>query len=203
MNQDKIINKEKRKNVVNKVKNDIIIKGDKANKCNFNKYGVSIFAWVKTLISVHDAIPNIIKLIDKMVAAKAASAIEGSSIFGDYQHGTFNQVEKLLDMQERKLSLLNVYAIIENMVASLPKKYREFVSLKYYKHKKMQYVSDSLEIDERTAFRWSNLILNKLVEFCEKNNWTEIFFISQTKSEPWIKDHYNKYLKRMMDYNRV
>ena len=167
------------------------------NNCSFSKTAVSIYAWVKTLVLAHDAIPNIINLIDKMVAAKAANPMGGSAIFGDHKHGTFKQIEEVLEMENRKISLINIYTIIENMVKSLPTNYQEFVRLKYYKRKTMQYISQELEIDERTAFRWSNVVLNKMVDFCIKNNWTEMFFMSQTKGEPWIREQYNNYCKKM------
>ena len=203
MNKEQINNNKKRKTVQEKVKKDAKINTNSLNVCKFDKTGVSLFAWVKTLISVHDAIPNIIKLIDKIITTKATSAIDGSSIFGDYKHGTYNQIEQVIDLQQRKLSLINIFKIIETMVQSLSKKHQEFVNLKFYKHKTVQYIAEELEIDERTAFRWSNNILSKLVEYCEKNNWGTMFFNSQTQDEPWIKEHYNKYYKKMMDYNKV
>lgn len=198
MTENNINETKNRKMEIEKVQKHIKNRKNKASSCNFDKNMVSIYAWVKTLVCVHDALPNIIKLIDKMVTAKASNPAAGSAIFGDYKHGTFNQIQEVLDMQERKLSLINVYTIIETMVQSLSDEHREFVRLKYYKRKTMQYISQALEIDERTAFRWSNTVLNKLVDFCIKNNWSEIFFISQTKGEPWIKDHYNKYYKNLL-----
>lgn len=193
----------KRKNDKNKVKNDI--KTTKIDK-NIQKtqyQSVAIFAWVKTLISVHDVLPNIIKLIDKMVEANAASATNGSAIFGDHRYGTFGQVQQILDMEERKLSLINLYKLIEEMTRSLPQKYAEFLNLKFYKHKKMQYIAEELEIDERTAFRWSHSVINLLVEFCEKNNWTEMFFMSQTHHEPWLREQYQKNYKKMLESDKV
>lgn len=197
------INQEKRKNVKNKVKNNTQICNNSKNVCDLSQNSIGLFAWVKTLISVHDYIPNIINLIDKVVAAKASSPIDGSAIFGDHKRGTYNQIEQVLNLQDRKVSLLNIYAMVENMVESLPKKYIDFVKLKFYKHKKTQYIAEELDIDERTAFRWSHIVLNKLVLYCEKNNWSEMFFAIQTQQEPWIKDRYQTYLKKLKTYNKV
>lgn len=203
MNEEKIIITKKRKNDNKKVEKAIKNDNISQNYCDFDKSGVMLFAWVKTLLSIHDAIPNIIKIIDKIITTKATSAIDGSAIFGDYKHGTYNQIEQVIDLQERKLSLINIYTIIETMVSVLSKKQKEFVRLKFYKHKTVQYIAEELEIDERTAFRWSNNILSKLVNYCESNNWSVMFFNSQTKDEPWIKDHFSKYYKRMIEYNKV
>ncbi len=196
-------NNKKRKNTTKNVKNAIKIGEKQENLQKSNNLNVSIFAWVKTLVCLHDSFINIIKLIDKIVMAKASSVSQGSAIFGDYQHGTYNQVQELLDLQERKLSLINLYTITEKMVDSLPEKYKEFVNLKFYKHKKMQYISEELEIDERTAFRWSHHCINELVKYCEKNNLTDMFFACQTSAEPWIKEHYDKHYKRLKDSIKV
>lgn len=196
-------NTKKRKNATKSVKNTIKNDNNNKNHCDFCTDGVALYAWVKTLLSVHDTIPNIIKLIDKMVSAKAGSAVGGSCIFGDYKNGTYNQIEQLLDLQDRKLSLINLYTLIENMVSCLPKRYKEFVNLKFYKHKTMQYIAADLEIDERTAFRWSNTVLQLLVEYCVKNNWSVLFIQSQTKSEPWLMEHFNKIYKKLKAYNKA
>lgn len=196
------INK-KRKNQVNNVKKYIKTGENTKNLQKVANLNISVFAWVKTLICLHDAFSNAIKLIDKIISTKATSVTQGSSIFGDYKHGTYNQVQELLDIQERKLSLINLYSLTESMVDSLPQKYKEFVSLKFYKHKKMQYISEALEIDERTAFRWSHYCLNELVKYCENNNLTDMFFRCQTSSEPWIKEHFDKHYKRLKDSIKV
>lgn len=203
MNELIDLNNKKRKNATKNMKNAIKTSKKQENLQKSDNLNISIFAWVKTLVCLHDTFINIMKLIDKIVVAKASSATHGSAIFGDYQNGTYNQVQELLDLQERKLSLINLYTFTEKMVDSLPKKYREFVNLKFYKHKKMQYVSEELEIDERTAFRWSHHCINELVKYCEKNNFSDIFFRCQTSSEPWIKEHYDKHYKRLKDSMKV
>lgn len=196
-------NNKKRKIASKSVKNGIKIGKNQEKMQKNHNLNISLFAWVKTLICLHDVFINIIKLIDKMVCAKASSASQGSAIFGDYKHGTFNQVQELLDLQDRKLSLINLYTLTETMVDSLPTKYKEFVNLKFYKHKKMQYISDTLELDERTAFRWSHYCINELVKYCENNNLTDMFFACQTSTEPWIKEHYDKHYKRLKDSIKV
>lgn len=203
MNELIDLTNKKRKNAVENVKNGIKTSKNQEKMQKVNNLNISLFAWVKTLICLHDVFVNIIKLIDKMVCAKASSATQGSAIFGDYKHGTFNQVQELLDLQDRKLSLINLYTLTETMVDSLPKKYKEFVSLKFYKHKKNQYISEELNIDERTAFRWSHYCLNELVKYCENNNLTDMFFACQTSGEPWIKEHYDKHYKRLKDSIKV
>lgn len=202
---DKLIDldNKKRKIDVKNVKNGIKTSKNQEKMQKVNNLNISLFAWVKTLICLHDVFINIINLIDKIVYAKASSASQGSAIFGDHKHGTFNQVEELLDIQDRKLSLINLYTLTETMVDSLPTKYKEFVNLKFYKHKKMQYISDELGLDERTAFRWSHYCINELVKYCEKNNLTDMFFACQTSAEPWIKEHYDKHYKRLKDSIKV
>ncbi len=190
------------KNSNKKVKNRIQNSDLNCKNAKNNIWDIELIAWVKTLIYVHDAIPNIIKYIDSLVSAKATTPTCGSLIFGDYKRGTYNQIEEVLNLQDRKLSLINLYTIIETMVNSLSQKYKAFVCLKFYKHKTGEYIAEELEIDERTAYRWSNSIINKLVEYCKSNNWSVAFFKSQTKQEPWLREHYYKHYSKLLMNNK-
>lgn len=196
-------NAEKRKNATNKVKNGEKICENHNHDAFFKESDMSLTVWVKALLLSFGYIPNIIKLVDKAIASKAESPIQGSLIFGDYKHGTYNQVEELLDMQERKLSLINIYTFVKTMVSSLDKKYQEFIDLKFVKKRTVSYISQELDIDERTAFRWSNNVINKLVIYCKENNYTSYFIESQLTREGWIKEVYKKcYQKLINNYSK-
>ena len=184
-----------------KYENNMKKSGKNCNNCEktcvFDINQVELFAWIKTLLSVHDVLPNIVKCIDKTINAKASSASYGSLIFGDYKNGTYGQVEEVLRLQDRKLSIINLYSMVEKMVESLPEKYQKFVSLKFYKHKKIKVVAEEFDIDERTAFRWADSVMKKLYLFCKNNNWTKLFFNSQTTCEHWLKEHYKIHYKKL------
>ncbi len=167
------------------------------NNCDNSKIDIRLFAWIKTLLYVHNAIPNIIKLIDKMVSIKASSPYSGSYIFGDYKNGTYGQVQEILNIENRKLSLINLYSMIDELTKHVPEKYKAFLEMKFFKRKKISYVAEELEITERTAFRWVNSILEILYNYCLVNNWSVSFFESQVAREPWILDHYNRFYSKL------
>ena len=82
--------------------------------------------------------------------------------------------------------------MVETMVASLQKKYRDYVELKYYQNKKYPVVAIELGIDERTCYRWNKIVLTKLMKFCAINNWSLEFIKSQVNAEKWLLPHYQK-----------
>ena len=200
----KISNINKSKNCKN---NDIFIKN--ANKTaisglkvqNIKDLSLSSLkhlALIKTLICVHDYLPNIIKVVDDTIAARASSATDGSFIFGDLSGGTFGQIEKVLNLSERKISLVNLYCLINTMVGSLADKYKQVVKLKFYKHKKTEYLAEEFGVDERTIYRWINEALLKLLSYCNKNNWSYSFLCSQIENEGWLYEHYTKHYSNLL-----
>lgn len=166
---------------------------------NINKEDHELYVWIKTLLGVHDFLPNIIKLVDSMVTKKASSLIDSSYIFGDNKNGTLSQMEKVIDMTERKVSLLNLYAIIEDMINGLDEKYKPFVIAKFYKRKKSNYLAEEFNIDERTVYRWANTVMKTLLDNCKRKNISVGFIYSQIEREGWLLEHYNKNYKSFIN----
>lgn len=186
------------KNVYNYNKNRLkLVKNDKKYKNiqNLDFVDLQLLAWIKTVICVREKLPNIIKLIDKVVLAKSSSAGSGSLIFGDHKNGTYGQVEEVLKLQDRKVSLINLYALVEDLTSCLKPEQKKFIELKYYKRRTALAVAEELNIDERSVYRWANSILLKLLVFAKQNNWSSEFFCNQLQNEGWLYEHYEKHLK--------
>lgn len=188
---------EKRKKVYKKTKN--IIKNvdfqQQNAKNELDNGEIKLLAWIKTLLVIKRFLPNIICLVDKHILNMAQNSQTGSFIFGDVSQGTYGQVEAILNMEQRKMSLVNINLMIEEMLGSLDEKYKKFVYYKYFKNKNFVFCANELNIDERTAYRWHKLILIKLLKFCKLNNWKEDFFVAQLKDEKWILPHFEKSYK--------
>lgn len=179
-------------NLKNCVKNAKNIKKYQ-NITNLSSKDLELLAWVKTLLCMHDTFPNIVKLIDKIVLTKSSSAGSGSLIFGDYKNGTYGQVEEVLKLEDRKVSIINLYTLVNTMVSSLKPQKQKFADLKFYKHKTMEYIAEELEVDERSVYRWANSVYLELLNYCLSNNWSLEFFYTQLASEGWLKEHYQKH----------
>ena len=66
--------------------------------------------WIKTLLSVQANLPEIIKSVDKIIEINAQSLSFISDIYNT-EKTTFSQVEKVIDLTERKNKLLNIFLI--------------------------------------------------------------------------------------------
>ena len=182
------------KNMKNDIKN-VNLTQKFATNTVFGEQQIKYISWIKTLLWAHRILPNIVSTIDKIVLSYATSFSNGSHIFDDKTNGTFGQVDEIIKLEDRKVSLINLKIMIETMVASLPKKYKDYVELKYYQNKKYPVVALELDIDERTCYRWNKIVLTKLMKFCALNNWSLEFIVSQVKVEKWLIPHYNKNYK--------
>jgi len=144
-------------------------------KSSISKDDIYVLSWIKTILTIKRFLPNIICLVDKHILSMAANSYSGSFIFGDMKNGTYNQVEQIIEMEQRKMSLINVKMLIDEIYGSLDEKYQKFVDLKYFQNKNFPSVALGLEIDERTAYRWNKIILTKLLKFCKLNNYQKSF----------------------------
>ena len=162
------------------------------------KTNIMLLSWIKTMLVIKRFLPNIICLVDKHILSIAESSSYGSFIFGDMVNGTYNQVEKILQMEERKNSLVNINLLIDELCSCLDDKYKRFVYLKYFQNKNFPSVAVELKIDERTAYRWNKIVLVKLLKYCKMNNYTVEFFNIQLSDEKWLLPHFEKCYKSIV-----
>ena len=152
--------------------------------------------WIKTLISSYSTIPEIEKTVDKIIEIQASSVSFVSDIYNK-NGGTIDQVERVIDLSERKNSLLNIFIMTKKMLQSLPAEHFEFLERKFIYNWSNEELSNYYEISLRTVYRKTDNIISEVYEFCLKNKWTLKFIESQTKQEGWMKE---RYLKFVSDY---
>ena len=74
--------------------------------------------WIKTLISSYGTIPEIINSVDKIIEIQASKVSFSSDVFNKNK-STYSQLEGVIDLTERKNSLLNIYIMTKNMLEQL------------------------------------------------------------------------------------
>lgn len=152
--------------------------------------------WIKALISSYNTIPEIIKTVDKIIEIQASSVSFVSDIYNK-NGGTIDQVERVIDLSERKNSLLNIFIMTKKMIQSLPAEQFEFLERKFIYNWSNEELANYYEISLRTVYRKIDKIIDSIYDFCLKNKWTLKFIELQTKQEGWMKE---KYLKFVSDY---
>ena len=193
-------NKKKRKNDKNKVEkmannsknidNDAKIEN---KKLIAEAYKTDLIIYIKVLLDAYKSLPSIMNIIDRLIEKRASSVIPASYIYGNNYLTTYSEINKVIDMSERKDKLLNLYVIIENMLNSLNERERKIAVLKFVQKCNTEDIAKDFGTTDRTIYRTANRIVEKLAIFLLKQNWNSEFIRFQIGSnEPWLIELFKK-----------
>lgn len=152
--------------------------------------------WIKTLISEQNTIPEIIRTVDKIIEIQASSVSFSSDIFNK-NCSTINQVERVIDLSERKNSLVNIYVMTQKMLKTLSADDYDFLERKFIYDWGMDEIADYYSISLRTVYRKIDKLIKTICNECFKQKWSLKFIESQIKHEDWLKE---KWLHSVSDY---
>ena len=155
--------------------------------------------WIKTLLSCYGKIPNIIKTVDKIIDMQASSV---SFIYDIYnkEKSTFNQLEKVIDLSERKNKLLNIYVMIKNLIKTLSFNDSDFIEKKFIYNWTADDLAKEFNISLRTVYRKVDRIITDIYNQALRKNWSLAFIESQIKDEPWLKE---MFVKQVLEYFKL
>ncbi len=104
-----------------------------------------------TVLVAYSALPKILKECD----AAFNSRLQSSFMSAHLQRGisTEKLVREMIDINRRKLALLQLKETVENAAGSMPSALSEILILRFVKGKTFQEIADTQNISVRTAFR--------------------------------------------------
>lgn len=152
--------------------------------------------WAKALFFVYPSIPNIIKIVDNIVEQRASSVIGVSSIYA-CPESSLKQMEKVIDMGERKLRLLNILNLTQELISRLDEKSFEIVSMKYFSRMKTASICDRLALEERSIFRRINRAIEKAARVLFSMGFSSDSISKMMTGEGWIREIYQKSLSQL------
>lgn len=179
-------NKQKNKNVFNYLK---LISDDQKMKL-----------WVKTLLSIQSSLPEIIKSVDKIIEINASSLSFVTDIYNT-EKSTYAQVEKVIDLTERKNKLLNLFLISKNLITSVSDDERLFLKRKFIFNWTAEELADEYNVSIRTIFRKTEKLIESILEKLKRKNWSINFINLQVKNEAWILEKFYHFAKDSMPSN--
>lgn len=179
-------NKQKNKNVFNYLK---LISDDQKMKL-----------WIKTLLSIQSSLPEIIKSVDKIIEINASSLSFVTDIYNT-EKSTFAQVEKVIDLTERKNKLLNLYLISKNLMTSVSEDERLFLKRKFIFNWTAEDLAEEYNVSIRTIFRKTEKLIELILEKLKRKNWSINFINIQVKDESWILEKFYHFAKDSMPSN--
>lgn len=153
--------------------------------------------WIKTLLSVHSNLPEIIKSVDKIIEINASSLSFVTDIYNT-EKSTFAQVEKVIDLTERKNKLINLFLMSKNLMSCIGEDERVFIKRKYVFGWTAEELASEYQISIRTVFRRTEKLIDEIFEKVKKKNWTLKFINLQTESESWLIEKFKHIAKDNM-----
>lgn len=156
--------------------------------------------WIKTLLSIQNSLPEIIKSVDKIIEINASSLSFVNDIYNT-EKSTYAQVEKVIDLTERKNKLLNLYLISKNLISSVDEDDRLFLKRKYVFNWTAEDLSIEYQISIRTVFRRIEKLIEQIFEKTKKKNWSLNFINLQVKNESWVMEKFYHFAKDSMPAN--
>lgn len=158
--------------------------------------------WIKTLLSVQANLPEIIKSVDKIIEINAQSLSFISDIYNT-EKSTYAQVERVIDLTERKNKLLNIYLVSKNLISSVDEDDRIFLKRKYVYNWTAEDLAAEYNISIRTVFRRTDKLIEQIFERAKRKNWSINFITLQVKNENWIIDRFYKFAKDSMNSSQT
>ena len=152
--------------------------------------------WIKTLLSSQSTFPEIIKTLDKIIELQATSLSFSSTIY-NLENPTFNQIEKVIDLSDRKTHLLNIFVMTKELTKGLSFSDADFLEKKYVYNISVECLAKEFEISPRTVYRRIDKLINRIYEKLKKKNWSLLFLESQIKNESWLKA---RFVSQVSDY---
>lgn len=158
---------------------------EEAQKTKLNIY-------VKTLLEAYRTLPNVIKILDQIIESRASNAMLSSGLFSS----TYDEIDKVIELSERKDKLLNLYVICDNMLRMLPEKQRKFAIMKFVKKRNIESIAEELGTTKRSVYRSANNIIKLLCIKLLERNWDTKFIEFQIcENEHWLETIFEKKLK--------
>ncbi|MDD3831550.1 MAG: hypothetical protein PHW00_02710 [Clostridia bacterium] len=143
--------------------------------------------FAKTILCCYNAIPTMVKKVDRLVYSKAVKSHSNS-----YGHGnTLYQMDRIVSLLNVKNDLLLMRKITDKALACLPVKQRVLIVSKFFHNMTCEQIQQAVNVSMRTLFRQINASVNSFASALIIEGYDREWFISTYLSERWIKHIYN------------
>ncbi|MDD4211232.1 MAG: DUF1492 domain-containing protein, partial [Clostridia bacterium] len=110
---------------------------------------------------------------------------------------------KMIELTERKISLINLKLIIENILNELSINDTKLLILKYVDRVKGEDIAKKFNVSNRTFFRRSNTAMKSFELGLKRHFKNHNTIFEMCKKEAWIIDLFNKLYEQELQNNQV
>lgn len=145
--------------------------------------------WSKTILSVYKYLEALANSIDDLILKKSIN-----SAF--YNNGRYNScydcANKIMQLTERKVNLINIKVMVDNTLLKMPLKYRQLLALAYIDNVKSEEIAEIMHVSVRTFFRRKNEALSSFAKNLTMQGFTKLKLEDMFCGEHWLKNLYDK-----------
>ncbi len=143
------------------------------------------YAWAKTLLSVYRYLERIADAIDKIVEK---TGLGSANICGQnfFYNNIFTVSQKMIDLSERKVTLINTKILVEETLKKIDQEDAEFLIEKFFDGVKTRELVERHEISMRTAFRKVESAIKSFASALVVKGFDDKRLESMLKDEHWI-----------------
>jgi predicted DNA-binding protein (UPF0251 family) len=151
--------------------------------------------WTKTILSVYRYLERVCNAIDTICMQ---SALESGNILGSNFHNNNALAisQKLIDLSERKVSLINLKILTEEILKKLDEKDAKMLILVYCDGTKRREIADKCNISLRTVFRRIESAEQSFAKKLVCKGYNAFTLAKMLKDEAWIKSVYDRYCQK-------
>lgn len=164
----------------------IELKKNKKDTLQLQKEEEKLFKrWAKTLFLTYNALPNIIEIVDNLVESRAL-AQNYSSGLNYCAESTYEQVLKVVNLVERKKSLISVFNLTTDLINALDREDQKLVQLRYIKRMSIPKIASAFGYQERSVFRLYDRMFSHANKAFKKLRLFPERILERVKGEPWL-----------------
>lgn len=147
--------------------------------------------WSKTLLNIYGCLFRLAKEIDKIVL--------GFGLKSGFYNGfskTYRDIEKIIELSDRKVTLINLKVLIEKCLVGLDDTSCKILTLKFVDKISNETIISALNIKRRTYFRKYIQAVNKFANQLLINGFDSNALFKLIGQETWIEEIYTVYYKK-------
>ncbi len=141
--------------------------------------------WGKTLLTVYRYLERIADAIDNIIEKQG---LQHTSMLGSdaLTHNTLALANKIIDLSERKVKLINIKLLVEKALSTINEKGAKILIMKYFDNASCEEILSALSLSRRTYFRRINEMEAAFEAGCSMFGFPMERLDSYLAGEDWI-----------------
>ena len=150
---------------------------------------MNIKVWCKSFLSIYNLLPSLIGAIDKLVYLKS---VNSSNYSIEAKNGTFNQIENIVALTEKKINLINLKVLTDETLVEMDPYKCKLIVLRYIDNVSCKNAIKVLGLARRTYFRLLKAALKEFESIFYFKVLKNNKLYNSFKNEYFLEDIFNK-----------